>query len=91
MKLATLSSYSREQLTDILRVLKLYKTSLVQIGHRARLIDPKEDLSISVRVEYPTGASLEDIKSFAVAGLGEFFKIKKIPTDIVFVESPTLI
>lgn len=91
MSTATLSSYSREQLSDILRILKLYKTSLVQIGHRARLIDPKSNPEISVRIEYPTGASLEDIKSFAVAGLGKFFGIKKIPEDIVFVEVPSLI
>jgi len=91
MKIANLSSYSREQLSDVLRVLKLYKTSLVQIGHRARLIDPKDDQALSVRVEYPTGASLDDIRSFAETGLKEFFKLKKIPKDIVFVQVPTLI
>jgi hypothetical protein len=91
MTTATLSSYSREELSDILRILKLYKTSLVQIGHRARLIDPKTSNEISVRIEYPTGASLDDIRSFAVASLGKFFDIKKIPEDIVFVEAPSLI
>ena len=65
MSLATLSSYSREQLSDVLRILKAYKTGLVQIGHRAYLVDPKENLSIRVRVEYPVGALLEDIRSFA--------------------------
>ncbi len=87
----TLSSYNREQLSDILRILKLYKTSLVQIGHRARLIDPKASNEVPVRIEYPSGAALEDIHSFAVASLGKFFEIKKIPKDIVFVESPSLI
>ncbi len=91
MTTATLSSYTREQLSDILRILKLYKTSLVQIGHRARLMDPKESNDVLVRVEYPSGAALADIRSFAVASLGSYFDIKKIPEDIVFVESPSLI
>ncbi|NRH20710.1 hypothetical protein HOO68_01555 [Candidatus Gracilibacteria bacterium] len=91
MTTATLSTYSREQLSDILRILKLYKTSLVQIGHRARLIDPKNNPDVSVRIEYPTGAALEDIRSFAVAGLDQFFGIKKIPEDVVFAEVPSLI
>ena len=65
MSLATLSSYSREQLSDVLRILKAYKTGLVQIGHRAHLTDPQGIQSIRVRVEYPTGASIEDIRSFA--------------------------
>ncbi len=65
MSLATLSSYSREQLSDILRILKAYKTGLVQIGHRAHLADPLLDTVVRVRVEYPTGASIEDIRSFA--------------------------
>ena len=91
MTTATLSSYTRQQLSDVLRILKLYKTSLVQIGHRARLIDPKATNEVLVRVEYPSGALLADIRSFAVASLGKFFDIKKIPEDIVFVESPSLI
>ncbi len=91
MTTATLSSYSREQLSDVLRIIKLYKTSLVQIGHRARLIDPQIDNEVRVRVEYPSGASLEDIRSFAVASLGNFFDLKKIPKDISFVEIPSLI
>jgi hypothetical protein len=91
MTIATLSSYSREELSDVLRILKLYKTSLVQIGHRARLIDPKVTNEVSVRIEYPSGAALEDIRTFAVASLGKFFEIKKTPKDIVFVESPSLI
>ena len=91
MTTATLSSYTREQLSDVLRILKLYKTSLMQIGHRARLIDPKASNDVLVRVEYPSGALLADIRSFAVASLGKFYDNKKIPEDIVFVESPSLI
>ena len=91
MSLATLSSYSREQLSDILRILKAYKTGLVQIGHRAHLTDPLSATVVRVRVEYPTGASIEDIRSFAWASLREHFSIETIPTDIVFVEIPSLI
>ena len=91
MPLATLSSYSREQLSDVLRILKAYKTGLVQIGHRAYLADPKETMSVRVRVEYPVGASLEDIRSFAGVSVREHFAIETIPEDIVFVETPALI
>jgi hypothetical protein len=91
MSLATLSSYSREQLSDVLRILKAYKTGLVQIGHRAYLVDPKENLSIRVRVEYPLGASLDDIRSFAETSMRVHFGIEKLPEDIVFVETPALI
>ncbi len=91
MSLATLSSYSREQLSDVLRILKAYKTGLVQIGHRAYLVDPKENLSIRVRVEYPLGASLEYIRSFAERSMWVHFGIEKLPEDIVFVETPVLI
>jgi hypothetical protein len=91
MSLATLSSYSREQLSDVLRILKAYKTGLVQIGHRAYLVDPKEAMSVRVRVEYPIGASLEDIRSFAGASMREHFGLEKVPEDIVFVETPALI
>ncbi len=91
MSLAPLSSYSREQLTDVLRILKSYKTGLVQIGHRAYLVDPKETMSVRVRVEYPVGASLEDIRSFAGSSMREHFGLETIPEDIVFVETPALI
>ena len=91
MSLATLSSYSREQLSDVLRILKAYKTGLVQIGHRAHLTDPLSATVVRVRVEYPTGASTEDIRSFAMSSMREYFGIEKIPEDIVFVETPALI
>jgi len=91
MSLATLSSYSREQLTDVLRILKAYKTGLVQIGHRAHLTDPQAPTVVRVRVEYPTGANTEDIRSFALSSMQAYFAIDTIPTDIVFVETPALI
>jgi hypothetical protein len=91
MSLATLSSYSREQLTDVLRILKAYKIGLVQIGHRAHLTDPQAVQGVRVRIEYPSGATLEDIRSFAMASMGTHFGIAKIPEDIVFVETPVLI
>ncbi len=91
MSLDTLSSYSREQLSEVLRILKAYKTGLVQIGHRARLIDSKESEVLAVRVEYPSGVSLVDIQAFAVGSLKEYFSLVKKSEDIVFVEVPSLI
>ena len=91
MSLDTLSSYSREQLSDVLRILKSYKTGLVQIGHRARLIDSKESEMVAVRVEYPVGALLLDIETFAIASLKEYFSLVRKSEDIVFVEAPSLI
>jgi hypothetical protein len=86
-----LSSYSREQLSDILRILKLYKNGLVQIGRRAHLQDPKEKAVVRVRVEYPTTANRSDIEKFVQGQLSSLFGIAKVPADIVFVESSSLI
>jgi hypothetical protein len=49
-----LSSYSREQLQDTLRILKSYKIAQRQIGSRAILLDPKNPGSPLLRVEYAT-------------------------------------
>lgn len=86
-----LSSYSREQLSDVLRILKLYKNGLVQIGRRAHLQDPKEKAVVRVRVEYPATAVLSDIQAFTAKQLSGLFGITKTPSDIVFVESSSLI
>jgi hypothetical protein len=86
-----LSSYSREQLSDILRILKLYKNGLVQIGHRAYLQDPKEKAVVRVRVEYPVTANRSDIEIFVQGQISSLFGITKVPTDIVFAESSSLI
>lgn len=91
MQIASLSTYSREQLSDILRILKLYKTGLVQIGHRAQLQDPKENKGPHIRVEYPTGSSLDEIRSFSLESISQYFGIKKVPDDVVFSEKFSLI
>ena len=91
MSLATLSSYSREQLSDVLRILKAYKTGLVQIGHRAHLQDPKADIVVRVRVEYPRGVSLDEIRAFALSSIASSFWLDRVSDDIVFVESSSLI
>lgn len=36
-----LTSYTLDELTDVLRVMKAYKTSLRQIGGRAKISDQK--------------------------------------------------
>lgn len=84
MSSVNLSSYSREQLTDILRILKLYKTSYAQIGRRARMIDPRIPALPVIRVEYPTDASLDEIRPFAEKSLAQFFDIKKPTEPIAF-------
>jgi hypothetical protein len=86
-----LSSYSREQLSSVLRILKLYKNGLVQIGRRAHLQDPKEPAVVRVRVEYPSTANRSDIEKFVQGQLSPLFGITDIPSDIVFIESSSLV
>jgi hypothetical protein len=86
-----LSSYSREQLSSVLRILKLYKNGLVQIGRRAHLQDPKEKAALRVRVEYPATANRTDIEKFVQEQISSLFGINNIPTDIIFAESSSLI
>lgn len=87
----SLSTYSRETLLDTLRILKLYKTSLVQIGHRAHLQDPKSAHETVIRVEYPQGASMDEVSEFTHFTLKKSFAMDTIPKGIQYVEAPDLI
>ena len=90
MSSVNLSSYTREDLTDILRILKLYKTSYGQIGRRARMRDPRIQSLPLVRVEYPSGSQLDGIRSFATQSLKKFFSIEN-PQNILFEEKNALV
>lgn len=47
-----IEKYSKQELRDILRVLKDYRSSLKQIGKRAKLIEPGEQIFNIFRIEH---------------------------------------
>jgi hypothetical protein len=65
MKKLQLSSHSRDTLEAVLRIVKSYRNGLKQIGHRAKLLDPKSPPPIEVVIEYATGMTVESATSYA--------------------------
>lgn len=68
-----LSSYSREELTDILRVLKDYRTSLKQIGNRSILSDSKEKKEKIFKIEHTKEISENFLQDFSEKAIKRFF------------------
>ena len=67
MSTLDLTSYSRETLEHILRVMKQYKISLRQIGKRAVLIDPENPPAIASVVEYAPSIDTSMVEKYALA------------------------
>lgn len=91
MTALSLSSYSREQLTDVLRIMKTYRASLMQVGHHAKIVDPDAPHIPVVRVEVPSQALTDEIRTFATRAVVEFFHITPQSQDIIFIEKPDLV
>jgi hypothetical protein len=53
--------------------MKGYRTSLKQIGKRARLIDTKDILIIRAIVEYAPGMDVSSVKSYAASSIKQLF------------------
>jgi len=87
-----LSSYSREFLTDTLRVLRNYKNSLRQVGHRAVLSDPRVVTEMIPYVEYAPGIDDVLLKKYTEAFCEKYFSEYSGPQDaITFRENPGLV
>lgn len=68
-----LNQYSREDLQNILAVLKDYRTSLKQIGRRSVLSHPKEKKEKFFRIEHTSNISTEFLEKFLSGVLHKFF------------------
>lgn len=82
-----LSSYSLEELTDALRVMKNYRTSLRQIGAKAKLEDPKHPSAPVLSIEYAPGFTMDTVKSFAHAAVTQYFPEAKFDDSVALTEN----
>jgi hypothetical protein len=82
-----LSSYSLEELTEALRVMKSYRTSLRQIGARAKLEDPKHQVAPSFSIEYAPGFTIDIVQSFARSAVSEYFPEALFDDNVTFIEN----
>lgn len=87
MNSSDLSSYSLEELTEALRILKNYKVSLRQIGARAVLFDPKDPKPPHIRVEYAPGFEQTTVKAFTKASITKYFPEASLDDKTIFRES----
>ncbi len=68
-----LSSYSKEELENVLRVLKNYRASLKQIWNRSILSDSKEKKEKFFRIEHTKEISEDFLKKFSENVVKKFF------------------
>lgn len=73
MTTINLSSYSRETLEHLLRMLKSYKNGLRQVGKRISLSDPLNPTPTQAVVEYMSSMAEGDILKYANACLSYAF------------------
>lgn len=68
-----LSSYSKEELIDVLRILKNYRTSLKQIGSRAEIIDFRNPKNKNFRIEYTSSSDKNFVEKFVDVACKKYF------------------
>lgn len=90
MNTKDISHYSREELQDILRVLKTYKQSHRQIGARARIYDPKNPPEPELRVEYASGISQSLLEKILQSAIALHFPDIKDQSNVVYTENTHL-
>ena len=73
MSILDLSSYPRATLEHVLHIVKLYRSSMKQIGKRTSLVDPAHMPETIARIEYASGIDRETVKSYADACLKQSF------------------
>lgn len=73
MSTLDLSSYPRAKLEHVLHIVKLYRSSMKQIGKRASLVDPADLPDVIARIEYASGVDRETVKAYADACLKQSF------------------
>ncbi len=67
MTTISLSSYPRETLEHLLKMLKSYKNGLKQIGKRAVLTDPSDLPPVRAVVEYMPTMEEKDVTQYALS------------------------
>ena len=86
------SSYSPQFLTDVLRVLRDYKSSLRQVGKRAILSDRRAEKVPIPHIEYAQGIDTDLLKKYSERIVRQYFPEYCGTTDaITFSENLTLV
>jgi hypothetical protein len=87
---ALVSTYSRDELPQILRSLKQYKKMLREMGSRASVafFIPKDK---NFRVEYDPTMDKDMVIAYTIAAFDTYFSQKLTALDIRFHENPALI
>lgn len=87
-----LSSYSREILSDTLRVMRNYKNSIRQVGRRAVIHDPRIVTEAVPSVEYAPGIDMDLLQKYAATACKKYFPEYSGTQDaIAFRENPKLV
>ncbi len=82
-----LSSYSKQDLQEVLRIVRDYRSARKQIGNRAVLRDPRVKPAKQFRVVYACNADLDAIKKYTADILPRLFS--DVVLDEVIYESDT--
>lgn len=86
-----LNQYSREDLENVLIVLKDYRNSLKQIGKRSELSHPKHKQAKFFRVEHTAAISQEFLEKFFDEAVEKFFPDAPENTERRFVQNEKII
>lgn len=84
-------SYSRDELSDVLRILKEYRTSLKQIGNRAVLSDSKHKSPKTFRIEHTSVASQDFVRDFASGAIRRYFPEASLDTEQRFIVNDAIV
>jgi hypothetical protein len=68
-----LSTYSKEELQGVLRILRGYRNARKQIGTRARIVDTRVIPEKLLVVELPNDKKSDDVQSLLEAVVAKFF------------------
>ncbi|PID83696.1 hypothetical protein CSB09_04785 [Candidatus Gracilibacteria bacterium] len=89
MSLISLDTYSKETLSQALRLLRNYKNAYNQIGKRAHF-SPSQKTKKILRIQHTKDTKKEDLESFVNSSISHFFpemqeatKVYEINPDLV--------
>lgn len=86
----SLSSYSKDELPEVLRSLKHYKKMLKEMGGRATLYF-FTDSAKNYRAEYDATMDISLAQSYVIAAFEKHFDAKITKEDIKFTTNPALV
>lgn len=86
-----INQYSREELEDLLIVLKNYKASLKQIGNRTKMLHPKSEQEKIFRIEHTENMNENFIHKFVDEIASKYFPEAPKDAQKIFIKNNNLI